>query len=128
MAHGAVGRDFQPAVERALDHLGIDADAIFVRKHLCGLGAVLRLLDEFGGARGGADQRRQHLRVLLRPGLAHGQHLLCRTHQNVGHEMQDVGDAEVDGNRIPGCADAERIDLAAGKTVDHIGRRQHDQP
>ena len=41
--------------------------------------------------------------------------------------MQDVADAEVDRDRIPGRADAERIDLAAGQAVDHVGRRQHHQ-
>jgi len=36
-----------------------------------------------------------------------------------------VADAEIDRDGIPGRADTERIDLAAGKTIHHIGRRQH---
>ena len=79
-------------------------------------------------AYGRADQRRDHVRILLRPVLPHREHLLRRAHQDVGDEMQDVADAEIDRDRIPGRADAERIDLAAGEAVDHVGRRQHHQP
>ena len=42
--------------------------------------------------------------------------------------MQDVADAEIDRDRIPGRADAERIDMAVGEAVHHVGRRQHHQP
>ena len=42
--------------------------------------------------------------------------------------MQDIADAEIHRDRIPGCADAERIDLPAGEAVDHVGWRQHHQP
>ena len=41
--------------------------------------------------------------------------------------MQDMADAEVDRDGIPGCADAERVDLTAGETVDHVRRRQHHE-
>ena len=42
--------------------------------------------------------------------------------------MQDVADAEIDGDRIPGRADAERVNMAIGDAVDHVGRRQHHKP
>ena len=41
--------------------------------------------------------------------------------------MQDVADAEIDRDRIPGRADAERIDLPVGEAVHHVGRRQHHE-
>ncbi len=42
--------------------------------------------------------------------------------------MQDVADAVIDRDRIPGRADAERVDVSVGETVHHVGRRQHHQP
>ena len=42
--------------------------------------------------------------------------------------MKDMADAEFDSDRIPRRTDTEAIDLAAGKAVDHVGRRQHDEP
>ncbi len=41
--------------------------------------------------------------------------------------MQDVTDAEIDRDRVPGRADAERIDMAIGEAVHHVGRRQHHE-
>ncbi len=41
--------------------------------------------------------------------------------------MQDMADAEIDRDRVPGRADAERIDMTAGKTVYHVRRRQHHE-
>ena len=64
---------------------------------------------------------------LFRPALADRQHLFRRAHQDVGDEMQDVADAAIDRDRIPGRADTERIDLTAREAVDHEGRRQHHQ-
>ncbi len=42
--------------------------------------------------------------------------------------MQDVADAEIDRDRIPRRADAEAIDMLVGEALDHVGRRQHDEP
>ncbi len=42
--------------------------------------------------------------------------------------MQDVPDAEIDRDRVPRRADAERIDMAVGEAVHHVRRRQHDEP
>jgi hypothetical protein len=60
--------------------------------------------------------------------LPHRENLLHRARQDVGYEIQDVADATIDRDRIPGIGDAERIDLSLSKTVHHIGQRQHDQP
>ena len=57
----------------------------------------------------------------------HRQHLLRRTDQNIRDEMQDMADAEIDRDGIPGRADAERIDMTVGETVHHVRRRQHHQ-
>src|SRR5229473_3475069 len=114
-AHRAVRRNLETAVERSQDHICVDADAFRPRQHTCCFGAVFRLLDEFGGARCRPDQPGQNLRVLLGPVLPDGKHLLRRAHQNVGDEMQDMSDAEIDRDGIPGRADAERIDVTAGK-------------
>ena len=73
------------------------------------------------------DQRRQHSGIFLGPRLAHGQHLLGGAREDVGDEVQDMTDAEIDGDRIPRRADAEGIDMAVGKAFDHIGRRQHNE-
>src|SRR5262249_35428831 len=52
LAHGAVRRDLQPAIERTLDDLGVNADAVGLRKNSGGLGTGLRLLNECGCTRG----------------------------------------------------------------------------
>ena len=62
------------------------------------------------------------------PSGAHRQHLLGRARQDLGHEMQDEADAEIDRDRIPRRADAEAVDMPVGEALDHVGRRQHDQP
>ena len=41
--------------------------------------------------------------------------------------MQDMADAEVDRDGIPGRADAEGVDMTVGETVHHVGRRQHHE-
>src|SRR5205823_7154747 len=47
----AVGRNLQPAVEGALDHLGADANPVGPRQDMGGLRAVSGVLDVFGGVR-----------------------------------------------------------------------------
>ena len=48
------------------------------------------------------------------------------TDQVAGTRTQELlALAEIDRDRIPGRADAERIDLTAGETIHHVGRRQH---
>ena len=41
--------------------------------------------------------------------------------------MQDVADAEIDRDRIPRRADAERVDMSVLQALHHVGRRQHDE-
>ena len=128
LADGAIGGNLHPAVERPPDDVRIDADPFRLRQQACHLGAILRLLDIFGGARQRTNKACENLGIFLRPGLPDRKHLLSRARQNVGGEMQDVADAFVDRDGIPGRADAERIDMPIGKAVHHVRRRQHDQP
>ncbi len=121
------GGNLQAALQRSQDHVGIDADVLRLRQDARYLGAILRLLDEFGGAEGGPDQRGDDFRILLGPALPDAEHLLGGAHQNVRDEMQDVADAAIDRDRVPGRADAECVDLAAGDAVHHVGRRQHHE-
>src|SRR5216684_5908244 len=114
-AHGAVRRNLETAVERSLDDVGIDTDPLRLCQDARRLGAILRLLDELSGAKCGADQCGHNIRIFLRPVLPDGQHLFHRADQNVGDEMQDMADAEVDRDGIPGRADAERVDVTAGE-------------
>ena len=65
--------------------------------------------------------------MLLRPCVAHGQDFLGRARQDVGYEVQDEPDAEIDRDRVPGRADAESLDVLVGEALDHVGRRQNDQ-
>ena len=53
------------AVERPLHDVCIDADPLRLRQDARRLGAILRLLDELGGAKCGPDQRGQDLRIFL---------------------------------------------------------------
>src|ERR1700722_12082719 len=55
-ANGAVRRNLEAAIKRSPDDVGIDADSIWLRQQASRFSAVLRLLDEFGGARCGPDQ------------------------------------------------------------------------
>src|SRR5260370_774428 len=66
-AHDSVRRNLEAAVQRSLDDLGIDADPFRLCQDARRLGAILRLLDEFSGAKCGPDQGCNNLRVLFRP-------------------------------------------------------------
>ncbi len=67
------------------------------------------------------------IRIFLRPVLPHGQHFLHRAHQDIGNEVEDVTNSAIDRDRIPGGTDAEPVDMAVSKAVDHVGRRQHHE-
>ena len=128
LAKGAVGRNLEASREGALNDFGIDTDPLGLRQDLRRFGPVFRMLDELGGFHRRAHQAGDHVRILVGPDLAERQHLLRRMGQDVGDEMQDVADAEVDRDRIPGRADAERIDLAAGQGTSTVQRNPIEAP
>src|SRR5207237_2624247 len=128
LAYGAVGRNLETTVKRALDDIGGNAHVLRLRENARRLGAVFRMLDEFGGTGGGADQGGNEFRIFLRPTLPDRKHLLRRAHQNVRGEMQDLADAEIDRDRIPRRTDAEGVHVSLGKAVHHVRRRQHHEP
>ena len=74
------------------------------------------------------DQSHECIRVVAGPALANAEIFFDGACENLRDEMQDVADAEIDRDRIPGRADAEGVDMAVGEAVDHVGRRQHHEP
>jgi hypothetical protein len=126
IAIAAVRRNLQMPVERATDYLRRNPDAVGCGEQSCNLVAVLHLLDEIRRAAMRADEPHQHIRIVVRPPLAHAEKLFRGARENFRHEMQDVADAEIDRDRIPGRADAERVDMLVLQTFHHVGRRQHD--
>jgi hypothetical protein len=85
----------------------------------------------FGAASSAAmrpHQARDGLGILLGPALPHAEQLLGRACENVGDEMQDVPDAEIDRDGIPRRADTEAIDMSVLQTLHHVRRRQHHEP
>ena len=85
-----------------------DADAVRRGQDRGDLVAVGDVLDEVGGA---GDARAPGARSTSgfssAQRCAHRQHLLGRARQDLGDEVQDVADAEIDRDRIPRRADAE---------------------
>ena len=126
-AERAVRRDLQPSVQRAADHLGCDADPVRRSEQRGDLVAVVRVVDEVRGAPVRAHESRQHVRLLLGPALPHREQLLGGARENLGDEMQDVADAEIDRDRIPRRADAEAVHVPVLQALHHVGRRQHDE-
>ena len=91
---------------------GRDADAVGRGEQRRDLVAVLRVARRTSAARRCARTSRiSDVGILVGPALAHAENFLGGARENLRDEMQDVADAEIDRDRIPRRADAERIDM-----------------
>jgi hypothetical protein len=89
--------------------------------------AIGRLVSELCGACESANKRTNYVRIFLGPALAQRQYLFRNVRHDLATKVQDIADTQIDGHRIPGCADAEPVHVSAGEALNHIRWRQHHE-